>query len=117
MPNKSSFANPVPGFKRSLSSKTDDHKEQKKPAIKRPIIKAQMPAIDKVASANGELFRLGDTVLVTELGRSTPGSIERFYADASGEIWAQIKPLESDSLCIWQQACIQSRLLSKEVLG
>ncbi len=104
---------PVQGLKRTLSSKTNGQNQLQKPLIKRPLIKRETPTIDKATSADGEVFLIGDRVFVTELGKKTPGSIKTFYADAGGDIWAQVVPLESDQLCLWQQACIQSRFLLK----
>jgi hypothetical protein len=104
---------PLQGLKRTLSSKTTPDHQASKPLFKRPIIRAEIPSIDKATSADGEVFVVGDKVLVTELGQKTQGSIKSFYADAAGDIWAQVVPLESDQLCLWQQACIQSKFLAK----
>ena len=84
------------------------------PLFRKPIPKAEIPVIEKATGANGEVFNLTDSVLITEpFGTRIAAIIDSFYADAQGEIWAQLKPVEVNPDCRWEQACIRSQGLVK----
>ncbi|MDJ0558689.1 MAG: hypothetical protein PX638_06180 [Microcystis sp. M53599_WE4] len=84
------------------------------PLFRKPIPKAEIPVIEKATGANGEVFNLTDSVLITEpFGTRIAAIIDSFYADAQGEIWARLKPVEVNPDCRWEQACIRSQGLVK----
>jgi hypothetical protein len=84
------------------------------PISRKPIPKAEIPVIEKTTGANGEVFNLADSVLITEpFGTRIPAIIDSFYADAQGDIWARLKPVEVSPDCRWEQACIRSQGLVK----
>ncbi|AKV70238.1 MULTISPECIES: hypothetical protein [Microcystis] len=84
------------------------------PLFRKPIPKAEIPVIEKATGANGEVFNLTDSVLITEpFGTRIPAIIDSFYADDQGEIWARLKPVEVNPDCRWEQACIRSQGLVK----
>lgn len=80
-----------------------------KPAIRKPIPKAEIPVIEKATGANGDVFNPGDRVEITEpFGTRVAALIDSFYADSNGEIWARVKPVEVNPNCRWDQGCLRS---------
>lgn len=80
-----------------------------KPAIRKPIPKAEIPVIEKATGANGDVFIPGDRVEITEpFGSRVAALIDSFYADTNGEIWVRVKPVEVNPNCRWDQGCLRS---------
>jgi hypothetical protein len=78
--------------------------------VRKPIPKAEIPVIETTTGANGDVFNVDDSVLITEpFGSRIPALIDSFYADAQGDIWARLKPMDVNSDCRWEQGCIRSQ--------
>jgi hypothetical protein len=85
-----------------------------KPAIRKPIPKAEIPVIERATGANGDVFNVGDQVSITEpFGTRIPALIDSFYADVNGEIWVRVKPAAENPSCRWEQGCLRSEGLVK----
>lgn len=87
---------------------------EKRLPVAKPLRKQDIPVIDRAIAASGEVFNIGDRIQITEpYGNPGQAVIEAFYADAIGEIWAHVKPVEVNPNYRWEQGCIRAQRLVK----